>query len=1250
MTRAATGVGILTPSSGASVRSKAQDTASTVTSIASNYIPHVSDLVYPIRDAFNLSDKNIPSVYLEAEAVDSSILLGHGASFTASLLKLPPGPKTIEVTTHIPDGFSMTTSRPAPLRPSYVVYKTARIAFGANGEPLPQYRKSMLSVLTEFHALVHPILFKHANVIDFLGVAWGSNPFSSMHRLPALIVEFAEHGTLAQALSVEKNLDPHLKDLICLDIARGLSALHQVGLVHGDIKAENILVCSSPDRKYTAKISDFGFSIVAATENNQVWMGGTDPWRAPEIELGSIQIDLAIKTDIYSFGLLAWVIVLNGGNPFDFIGDVPVQKEKIEAIKQDGCLVHKAKGKKWLLRYLKARLVASIMPSYEEIAALVSVQQGWSPEVMGMLSIIRGKMTEKLGPASQQSRLLENLDDIFECCLGSDPLSRELDVVLKALDSSLDGEGGGKYREAGDVDLVGKITSKEKDVDTKPTDSARHHGSANTLDLTFWSERGYMHRWFSWQKTRDLEPSVQNFIFNFLYSSNNADKGPELFLLCSYYMNGYGCRSDPNEALRTLQQAATLGHHVSRALLYRIWQACRPDEDNPGLPYLEGYAQAGARAALEDIEKALPQTTMESIRRWVRNAGCGVGANWLSTPEMLEGRSQIEWIQDDWLMKRARDATIPLSDIKVNKRGDSILHFVSMCGMWKEFKSLILDHNMDINLRNPHGETPLLCGCRAGQGAIVIYCLTVFNADASIAAYNGETPLHWLIHFGDESIEAIVKDMIKRGANVDAASRERLSYSYYPASIDIDWRMPGTPLAWAIQDNRPHIVRTLLRYGADPNFVSKEAIGSPLETAAHYHHHECLRIMIEFLESNPTRTMSDGQIHRQNFVLYGPIVKQAEGAADKFSMILRSGADYLERLYCTLDLLREKTRDGDFESQMQGSMLYTAVSKAHDEVVEYLFQKKWLVGTINTPIGEAQRTPVLEAIRWNRETLVETLMDHGADILARAANPFAPEELNWSALHIFAHEGHDGDLTLVETLVHSKFPVGGWVSREGPTSNTLPDISTLSFHDQDGLTQRNETPFAVAVRHNAFNLASKLLSLAADPNSLSITAGLFASLYPLTVLGHVIVANARFCHARLNYLLQLSKPPVNFLVEPSRRLTALHRCAMAYQDISKRADGEQVPSAEFDMDTNADIMYELLMKWRKAQELDASCSINGNTALHLAVLARNSGAVKALVEAGASTSITNEEGKTALGIAEDTTAGQEIQSFLAKWG
>lgn len=120
----------------------------------------------------------------------------------------------------------------------------------------------MQSVLTEFHALIHPDLFKHPNMIKFLGMAWGSNPFSSSHRLPALMVEYAEHGTLSRLLQKEPALDFKLKHLLSLDVVRGLSALHQVGLVHGDVKLENILVCSSPDRKFVAKLSDFGFSFV----------------------------------------------------------------------------------------------------------------------------------------------------------------------------------------------------------------------------------------------------------------------------------------------------------------------------------------------------------------------------------------------------------------------------------------------------------------------------------------------------------------------------------------------------------------------------------------------------------------------------------------------------------------------------------------------------------------------------------------------------------------------------------------------------------------------------------------------------------------------------------------------------------------------------------------------------------------------------------------------------------------------------
>ena len=175
----------------------------------------------------------------------------------------------------------MITSSPAPPRPKHVVYKTARIAFDSTGKPLPKYRRAMQSVLTELHALIYTPLFKHLSIIEFLGFAWSSNPFSSLHRLPAFMVEYAEHGSLADLLRKRTELDFTLKQILCLDTARGLHALYSAGLVHGHVKVENVLICSASDRIFIAKIAEFGFSIVRATESENIWMGGTRSWMAP---------------------------------------------------------------------------------------------------------------------------------------------------------------------------------------------------------------------------------------------------------------------------------------------------------------------------------------------------------------------------------------------------------------------------------------------------------------------------------------------------------------------------------------------------------------------------------------------------------------------------------------------------------------------------------------------------------------------------------------------------------------------------------------------------------------------------------------------------------------------------------------------------------------------------------------------------------------------------------------------------------
>lgn len=473
----------------------------------------------------------------------------------------------------------------------------------------------------------------------------------------------------------------------------------------------------------------------------------------------------------------------------------------------------------------------------------------------------------------------------------------------------------------------------------------------------------------------------------------------------------------------------------------------------------------------------------------------------------------------------------------------------------------------------------------------------------------------------------------RRAPVTKASTTERIAHSEFPGTSDVDFQLPGTPLSWAVHHNRPHIVRTLLKHGADPNLVPNGLVLSPLLTAAYYHHDDCLRIMVEHLERGGTVKTTEGKTDPRFVVTYGPLIREAVNAADKFSMILRNGSKYLDRLHSTLGLLQEKTRYVNFQNSFQGNMLYSAVAQAHDLVVEYMLRNGWCAETLNYPCGDAQRTAVIEAVRWNRRPLFRMLLEQGADIHAMAVNPFQLDLRTWSVLHVFAHEGQNEDVSLVEALVELGVPVDGlWETTQEEDTEAPPcsEVTELSIHDQGNQVFPCETPLAVAIRHNAFHLASVLVSKGANPNFLSLSAGLFQSTHQLTILGHIIISNARYSSARLKYLLHFNPSETDFIVEPSRQLSALHRVVMTYQNVS-RVDGGAVQKEEFDMETYLDIMYDLLLRWPQSRDLNAPCGIRGNTALHLAVAAGNIGAVESLVNAGADELIVNEDGETALG-------------------
>lgn len=113
-----------------------------------------------------------------------------------------------------------------------------------------------------------------------------------------VVMERVEGASLRHVMNRAGRLTPE-QALGVLDGAlRGLSDAHQAGLVHGDIKPENILV----DQDGLSKLADFGLS----RQSGQASSAGTLAYMSPE-QIRSEQVDH--RSDIYAAGVLLYELL-----------------------------------------------------------------------------------------------------------------------------------------------------------------------------------------------------------------------------------------------------------------------------------------------------------------------------------------------------------------------------------------------------------------------------------------------------------------------------------------------------------------------------------------------------------------------------------------------------------------------------------------------------------------------------------------------------------------------------------------------------------------------------------------------------------------------------------------------------------------------------------------------------------------------------------------------------------------------------
>jgi eukaryotic-like serine/threonine-protein kinase len=138
---------------------------------------------------------------------------------------------------------------------------------------------------------------------------------------PYIVMECVEGETLAEVLEGRGRLPPKEAVGLALQACRGLEQAHAAGLVHRDVKPQNLLL----RRDGTLKVADFGIARAAeATALTQAGtILGTAAYLAPEQAGGG---EVTAAADVYSLGAVLYQL-LTGRPPYelDSLAELPAR-------------------------------------------------------------------------------------------------------------------------------------------------------------------------------------------------------------------------------------------------------------------------------------------------------------------------------------------------------------------------------------------------------------------------------------------------------------------------------------------------------------------------------------------------------------------------------------------------------------------------------------------------------------------------------------------------------------------------------------------------------------------------------------------------------------------------------------------------------------------------------------------------------------------------------------------------------------
>ncbi|KAG8954581.1 hypothetical protein FRC04_011014, partial [Tulasnella sp. 424] len=132
---------------------------------------------------------------------------------------------------------------------------------------------------------------KHPRILQFLGIHKIGNELY-------FVSAFADNGSLPGFLERHPEVD---RGRLIIEIAEGLAYLHQFGIIHGDLKGNNVLISGG----YHVLLCDFGLAKHVTSRTSTSLRGvGSIPWQSPELLQDACR--RTFQSDVYAFGITVY--------------------------------------------------------------------------------------------------------------------------------------------------------------------------------------------------------------------------------------------------------------------------------------------------------------------------------------------------------------------------------------------------------------------------------------------------------------------------------------------------------------------------------------------------------------------------------------------------------------------------------------------------------------------------------------------------------------------------------------------------------------------------------------------------------------------------------------------------------------------------------------------------------------------------------------------------------------------------------